>query len=199
MAATRIRSLDGLRAIAIVLVMLHHSPAMKAYFGAPRYGWVGVDLFFVLSGYLITGILVEAKGGPNYYRNFYARRALRIWPLYFAVLIAITVVMPRVVHSEHFNVGLPPWYYFLLLQNLFFTRALLTFLSPTWSLAVEEQFYLIWPFVISLISRTSLVRLCVFGFMASPFIRLGVLAAGGSGASITVSPSATWTDYWWAL
>lgn len=181
MVATRIRSLDGLRAIAIVLVMLHHSPAMKAHFGAPRYGWIGVDLFFVLSGYLITGILVEARGGPNYYRNFYARRALRIWPLYFAVLIAITVVMPRVVHSEHLSVGLAPWYYFLLLQNLFFTRPLLPFLSPTWSLAVEEQFYLIWPFVISLISRTNLVRLCVFGLLASPMLRLGVLMAGGSG------------------
>src|SRR3954468_3679563 len=123
MAATRIRSLDGLRAIAIVLVMLHHSPAMKAYSGAPRYGWIGVDLFFVLSGYLITGILVEARDDSNYYRNFYARRALRIWPLYFAVLVAITAVMPQVVHSEHLNVGLAPWYYFLLLQNLFFTDA----------------------------------------------------------------------------
>ncbi len=181
MVATRIRSLDGLRAIAIVLVMLHHSPAMKAYFGVPRYGWIGVDLFFVLSGYLITGILVEARSGANYYRNFYARRALRIWPLYFAVLIAITAVMPRVVRSEHLSVGLPPWYYFLLLQNLFFSRALLPFLSPTWSLAVEEQFYLIWPFVISLISRTTLVRLCLFGLIASPVIRLWLLSAGVSG------------------
>src|SRR5256885_12607641 len=147
MAATRIRSLDGLRAIAIVLVMLHHSPVMKAYFGGPRYGWVGVDLFFVLSGYLIPGILTDAKGASGYYQNFFARRGLRIWPLYFAVLIATTEVVPRLAHSEHLSAGLPPWHYFLLLQNLLFSSALMPFLSPTWSLAVEEQFYLIWPFV----------------------------------------------------
>src|SRR6266404_4822708 len=85
--------LDGVRGIAILLVMVfhyvtgeHHLPVLKQAFLAARSGWLGVDLFFVLSGFLITGILLKTKGRPRYYRNFYIRRTLRIFPLYYAAL-----------------------------------------------------------------------------------------------------------------
>src|SRR6187549_3131451 len=89
-------ALDGVRGIAILAVMLfhyvngsHHVPGLKQIFDAAHSGWLGVDLFFVLSGFLITGILLKNKGRPRYYRNFYVRRTLRIFPLYYGVLALV--------------------------------------------------------------------------------------------------------------
>src|SRR5215467_12897780 len=82
---------DGIRAVSILAVFVAHSEFMRALPHASflEYGRVGVDLFFVLSGFLITGILLDSKSSPNYFRNFYARRALRIWPLYYLLLALI--------------------------------------------------------------------------------------------------------------
>jgi peptidoglycan/LPS O-acetylase OafA/YrhL len=95
--------LDGVRGIAILLVMLYHFAVMKPASGFDKifyrlkdYGWSGVDLFFVLSGFLITGILINAKGTQNYFRNFYARRALRILPLYYGFVAGLLLLYPRV-------------------------------------------------------------------------------------------------------
>ncbi len=86
---------DGLRAVAILGVLFAHTEYLQSvpHLGFFKYGRAGVDLFFVLSGFLITGILLDTKGSSHYFRNFYARRALRIWPLYFATLFVVFVVI----------------------------------------------------------------------------------------------------------
>jgi peptidoglycan/LPS O-acetylase OafA/YrhL len=96
-----IPALDGLRGLAIVMVMVCHFTIIekgllidRMYGAAGRFGWVGVDLFFVLSGFLITGILIGSKDQPHYFRNFYARRILRIFPLYYAVIAFVFFVLP---------------------------------------------------------------------------------------------------------
>src|SRR5271154_3638227 len=92
----RIKSLDGLRGMAILLVLGFHFCGDSHYFFAPifRIGWMGVDLFFVLSGYLITTILLNTRGQRNYYRNFYVRRFLRIFPLYYGFLAVFLLIDP---------------------------------------------------------------------------------------------------------
>src|SRR4029079_8213235 len=127
-------------------------------------GWSGVDLFFVLSGFLITGILDDAKGSTNYFRVFYARRMLRILPLYYGALV-ILFVMPHLVTAPgapKFFVSIKDqlWYWFYL-QNFVPLRPLFVGLAGHfWSLAVEEQFYLIWPLVILSLSRKQALRVC---------------------------------------
>ena len=145
---------DALRGLAVSIVMLYHLhkdvPALHLH-TLFRHGWVGVDLFFVLSGFLITGILVESKDSPRYLRNFYARRILRIWPLYFALLLVCFLLIPWVkpesARALKEACG-PPFVYFLFLQNLFPTYVGIGPLTITWSLAIEEQFYLFWPLAV---------------------------------------------------
>jgi peptidoglycan/LPS O-acetylase OafA/YrhL len=101
---THIPALDGLRGLAILLVMLHHFTFYggmgrtviidRLFYVIGMAGWCGVDLFFVLSGFLITGILLDAKGGEHFFRNFYMRRSLRIFPLYYGFLVAFFVMLP---------------------------------------------------------------------------------------------------------
>src|SRR6188472_2734668 len=103
-----IPALDGLRGIAIILVMLHHFTYYRPTSGIDAligdvlfFGWTGVDLFFVLSGFLITGILLDTRDGGHYFTTFYARRILRIFPLYYLILLLALVVLPKfpAVHS----------------------------------------------------------------------------------------------------
>jgi len=123
----------------------------------------GVGLFFVLSGYLITGILMDSKGGDGYFRSFYARRMLRIFPLYYAVLVLALVILPQFAHAKAANFGRiagDEWSYWVFLQN--FTIAAAgrfrhAILDVTWTLAIEEQFYLLWPLVVFLFSRRTLL------------------------------------------
>ena len=171
----RLPALDGVRGLAALLVvMLHVTMQIKHPVGIGAFllkkfflvGWTGVDLFFVLSGFLITGILDDAKGSTNYFRVFYARRMLRILPLYYGALVVL-FVMPHLVHAPgapHFFVSIKDqlWYWFYL-QNFHPLPPLFVGLAGHfWSLAVEEQFYLVWPLVILLLSRKSALRLCVF-------------------------------------
>jgi peptidoglycan/LPS O-acetylase OafA/YrhL len=128
-------------------------------------GWVGVDCFFVLSGFLITGLLFDAKNAKRYFTNFYARRILRIFPLYYAVLIFALIILPRIHHPKMANFGRiagDEWCYWAYLSNLSiayrseFRHAIL---DVSWSLAIEEQFYFIWPIAVALLNRRKLMGL----------------------------------------
>ncbi|MDX6462167.1 MAG: hypothetical protein QOH35_5173 [Acidobacteriaceae bacterium] len=154
-----ITQLDGLRGLAVLLVLLAHSAI--AFTRVPSFKWIdhygslGVQLFFVLSGFLITKILLDSKDTPHFFRNFYVRRALRIYPIYYALLGF--VMFSGVVH-EH---GVRWWPYVLYLSNVIYGNTTQPApLGPVWSLAVEEQFYLLWPLIVSVLSRRSLERFC---------------------------------------
>jgi peptidoglycan/LPS O-acetylase OafA/YrhL len=144
-----IPALDGLRGIAILLVISYHY--FEKYTPLVHLGWSGVDLFFVLSGYLITKRLIETSGLPNRYALFYRNRALRIMPLYYLVLVAFytgiyVLVSPQNIHRFDFYLQHKASYLFFLQNWLFVhSRPVEGHLIHLWSLGVEEQFYLVWP------------------------------------------------------
>jgi peptidoglycan/LPS O-acetylase OafA/YrhL len=147
-----IPELEGLRGVAILAVVLYHCHLRLVgtwVYGPVLWGWAGVNLFFALSGFLITSILLEARERPHYFRNFYARRALRIWPVYFLLLIVCYSVPDwflgdTLAHQAKWPILLA---YALFVQNLRHTPLPGT-LGPTWSLAIEEQYYLVWAPVV---------------------------------------------------
>src|SRR5262249_43223645 len=146
-----------------------------------NYGWMGVDLFFVLSGFLITRILLDTKPSEHYFRNFYARRGLRIWPLYYAVLLFMFVVVPLLRpqdSAELFQRSFPWWSYPFFLQNFLVNAPALAVgpLGVSWSLAVEEVFYLVWPFFVRYLPVERLLILAWVVLLGSPPLRLGFLA-----------------------
>jgi peptidoglycan/LPS O-acetylase OafA/YrhL len=156
----RISQLDGVRAIAILAVFIHHALHVKLL-------WAGVDLFFVLSGFLITNVLLEAKyhslGG--YFAHFYSRRARRILPAYLVTLVVVS-----------FFVGwswLHYWYFYLLLTNFLMTLHIPhpPYFETFWSLAVEEQFYLVWPFAVYFFPERRLRYLAIALILAAPLLR----------------------------
>ncbi len=173
-------ALDGIRGIAILLVLFTHcnwvfrqTKVTKWFLPAMTFGWCGVDLFFVLSGYLITGILLRTKMATNRTASFYARRFLRIFPIYYLCLSAVLLAAPHWAWMK----SLLPYYrigdriaYFAYLQNwLSFRHSLQTppnILGHFWSLAVEEQFYLVWPILVWKVPEKYLLRLCVWGIVA---------------------------------
>jgi peptidoglycan/LPS O-acetylase OafA/YrhL len=165
--------LDGIRGIAIALVLVHHfvfyaglarTATLDHYLGVlGDAAWIGVDVFFVLSGFLITGILHDTKEGPRFFRTFYLRRTLRIFPLYYGVLAATFLVAPAVLGRPLFGEasGNALWYWSYL-SNV--DVALHGWQQPLelghfWSLAVEEQFYLLWPLAVFTFGRRSLLRI----------------------------------------
>lgn len=155
-----IPALDGIRGLAILLVLFHHlmwsndktGNGILNFFAALRgAAWTGVDLFFVLSGFLITGILFDSLGSIGYFKKFYLRRFLRIFPLYYGVLF----VLLALTHPLHLVWHGMQYVLFLYLQNTglwipfeHYVPAPFINLNHFWSLAVEEQFYLIWPFLV---------------------------------------------------
>jgi peptidoglycan/LPS O-acetylase OafA/YrhL len=171
-SSRHIKSLDGLRGLAFLLIFFHHyvltAHATQRWVRAIAYlsdgGWVGVDLFFVLSGFLITGILLDTREGPRYFTNFYARRTLRIFPLYYTVLAVLFVLTPWLHLQWHLG-HLAYLFYagnlaYVLNPDLSVVRPAVSFLH-LWSLAVEEQFYLLWPLVVMVAARRHrLVQVC---------------------------------------
>ena len=155
--------LDGLRGIAILLVMIHRMyPRPDG--GTPwpvEAGWIGVDLFFVISGFLIAGILLDTRRDPDYFRNFYARRVLRIFPLFYLLVGGMLLAFPLAHHREFLQASGSPLWYLLQLGNV--PESLLGrdppyWLAPVWSLAIEEQFYLTFPLVVRLTDPAKLGR-----------------------------------------
>jgi peptidoglycan/LPS O-acetylase OafA/YrhL len=186
--AAHLPALDGIRGLAILAVMLYHmtvltsrTPFDRAYLALLEWGGYGVDLFFVLSGFLITGILHDSKPLPSstlhppsspprpsrYFLNFYARRTLRIFPLYYAVVFFSLVLLPHIPNPKAARFGSIAgdelWYWTYLSNYLIAIRQAWRhgILDVSWSLAIEEQFYLLWPAVVYLCSRRTLTRVCV--------------------------------------
>lgn len=183
----RIPVLDGLRGTAIFLVLVRHSiagtpttsPIWAAVLSPLRLSWSGVDLFFVLSGFLIGGILLDAKHSKNYFETFYIRRAFRILPIYGVVLI--------LYFSRHLPIrwlpellgqtsALPiPWFSFFTFTQNFWMAAFGWYgplaIAPTWSLAVEEQFYLTIPFLVRKLRQKVLYLALFCAIIGAPLLR----------------------------
>jgi len=199
---TRVASLDGVRGLAIVVVLIHHAVqygAVQQPVGwqlsierIAKEGWIGVDLFFVLSGYLITGILLRTREKTHYFRDFYARRTLRIFPLYYACVFVMCVALPllrdrdylRELHDHQL------WYWFYI-PNF---RIALNGNWPgspfdhVWSLAIEEQFYLVWPLVVWVLGARRLITGTIALALGSVAIRHWMWMHTFSGAQIRVLP-----------
>ncbi|MEM8865655.1 MAG: acyltransferase, partial [Planctomycetota bacterium] len=204
-----IPALDGVRGLGVLMVVIYHSShvpsgdlLLQAFALVRSMLWIGVDLFFVLSGFLITRILISTHDSPQYFRSFYVRRTVRIFPLYYGVLFALFVGLPAMAWivggpiaeltasgayrqlAEH-QVWL--WTY---LQNFFQARgptgqpgAGLPGLGHFWSLAIEEQFYLVWPAMIWLVARGEnltrrIAMLCCVIVTATLAIRSGLVISG---------------------
>ena len=178
-------ALDGIRGVAVSLILFHHLVYYSGidrtvwfdwqFFRLADSCWLGVDLFFVLSGFLITGILYEARSSPHYFRNFYGRRVLRIFPLYYGFLLLSLLVIPPWLTAESTQgfFQAQGWYW-LYLSN--FHIAIFGWLEAPighfWSLAIEEQFYLIWPFLVFVLNREKLLRVSVFCMILALVLRI---------------------------
>ena len=187
-----IPALEGVRGVAI-LAVLAHQLCIDGYTGSRavarvllpfQAGWSGVQLFFVLSGFLITGILLDTRRADNYWSSFYARRALRIFPVYYLLLLCTFVIAPHVLVlseatlAEYRHQG---WYWaYLVNVSPLAGGGAVTSLGHSWSLSVEEQFYLLWPLAVRFLEERALVRVCL-GLVAAAFLlRCGLLLAGAS-------------------
>ena len=176
-----IPALDGVRGAAILLVILFHCLEGSIYPISilSKIGWVGVDLFFVLSGFLITGILIDTKGKKNFILTFFFKRILRIFPLYYlSLLIFFTVILiPNVTSTNYYlNIGhFDNIFYFLTYtQNILFSFkgwGVTDILNHFWSLAIEEQFYLFWPLVVMFFSNKRIILISFLLIFTSLIIR----------------------------
>lgn len=194
--------LDGLRGIAILMVMLFHfagefqrmTGTQPGWLRALRAGWVGVDLFFVLSGFLITGILLNAKTSSGYFRNFYARRILRIFPLYFGFLLIlfgpIYWWIPDRIYKLHDAYANQGWWW-LYGSNILASR-LGEWTCPAvdhfWSLAVEEHFYLVWPLVVYFVGKRDFIFTCGFCIAFAALFRVYEIIQHQPLAGYTLTP-----------
>jgi peptidoglycan/LPS O-acetylase OafA/YrhL len=200
----RIPALDGLRGLAILMVFAGHVALFGSTPGEASNPIVhlfavnnglGVDLFFVLSGFLITGILYDSKGHDSFFKTFYIRRTLRIFPLYYATLAIVTVghfALPGVFALANISNA-------ALVANATYTTNFLLafrgwgsepgFLAHFWSLAVEEQFYLLWPVVVFSLSRKALLKIAAIGIVTAPLIRIVLLRTVSYEAAYTLLPA----------
>jgi peptidoglycan/LPS O-acetylase OafA/YrhL len=178
--------LDAVRGLAIVLVLADafhldvEAPSRtgRALLAVMALGWFGVQLFFVLSGFLITGILLDGRHGERSLRSFYARRVLRIFPLYYVTLTVTLIIIPLAT-GWHFPGSEHQLWLWIYLSNWTIPFGLRVFAyAHFWSLAVEEQFYLCWPLIVRWTSRRGLALVCLLMIAAAPLGRLLVRALG---------------------
>jgi peptidoglycan/LPS O-acetylase OafA/YrhL len=166
----RVIELDGIRGIAALVVVCYH----LAHGLAPQ-GWMAVDCFFVLSGYLITSILLANRDDPHYFFNFYARRSLRIWPIYYLTLLLVMVAYRFMPTNYPINAGIIVQYftYTQHVQWIWFDpeyHAIRAY-DHTWTLAIEEQFYMLWPLLVRTAMRRGLASICITIAAGSVFLR----------------------------
>jgi peptidoglycan/LPS O-acetylase OafA/YrhL len=179
-------ALDGLRGLAILLVFFYHyagglqhtahSTSMHVFGAIFGFGWSGVDLFFVLSGFLITGILFDTQDDPAYYKKFYVRRSLRIFPIYY-IFLAVYGLLAFLRFDGHFHLGHVAFLFYLGYPATLLWPALES-VSPSvhfthlWSLCAEEQFYVVWPWVISRLRTPFLIiGACLAAISVAPALR----------------------------
>jgi peptidoglycan/LPS O-acetylase OafA/YrhL len=179
-------ALDGLRGLAILLVFFYHyagglqhtahSKSMHLFGALFGFGWSGVDLFFVLSGFLITGILFDTQDDPAYYKKFYVRRSLRIFPIYY-IFLAVYGLLAFLRLDGHFHLGHGAFLFYLGYPAILIWPALES-VSPSvhfthlWSLCAEEQFYLVWPWVVSKLKTPFLlIAACLAAISVAPALR----------------------------
>lgn len=185
----RIPELDGLRGIAILLVVSFHylnnqlinneSNLARIIAKITSFGWTGVDLFFVLSGFLIGSILIRTRDSENYFKTFFMRRLLRIVPNYYLLLfIYLFINAIGYFDTNDFLTGnkvIPFWSYFAMLHNLFMSKLQNLgndAISVTWSIGIEEQFYLLFPFLLFFLRKKWIPALLVLIILAAPVFRL---------------------------
>lgn len=178
---SRMPELDTLRGIAILGVLFLHGFYWRysdlrfaglpgLFFRATAWGWVGVNLFFVLSGFLITGILLDTKNDEHYYRRFYARRALRILPAYYGLLAVLAIL--RQASLSYLGISL------VYLANLTSLFGISNDYGPLWSLAVEEHYYVFWPMVVRRLNMMIVGAVALFICAAVPFLRMAAFHLG---------------------
>jgi peptidoglycan/LPS O-acetylase OafA/YrhL len=186
--SNRIPELDGLRGLAILLVLACHYVADPPH--GTSHGWMqrfstilgqgatGVDLFFILSGFLIGGILLKSRSSPAYYKTFYLRRIYRIIPIYYGWLLifgclALIAGSLGGAAGQEFRTAIPYWVYFVFIQNylLATTAVQAAWLGPLWSLAVEEQFYLVSPILIRNLPKPRLTRFLIAAVLFALILR----------------------------
>ena len=169
-----IKALDGVRGLAVLMVLSSHFLILKEWEGSTFWnvlsgGWLGVDLFFVLSGYLITNILLNAKGKPQFFSKFYKRRILRIFPLYYGIVIFATIfgILYENTLSKLFTYDSIINFYTYTsniaqaLSNAWVYPLYSFELNHLWSLSIEEQFYMIWPILVYKLSNKQLKYLLI--------------------------------------
>ncbi|HXB57372.1 MAG TPA: acyltransferase [Vicinamibacteria bacterium] len=200
--AGHLPALDGVRGLAILLVLLYHFVAQTtatnrfeaAVNWALGYGFLGVDLFFVLSGFLITGILYDSRAEPGYFRTFYMRRVLRIFPLYYGVLAVVffgVSLIPALRGSEIAGLREHQAWAWLYGINVYLSIQggwVLSYIEHFWSLAVEEHFYFVWPLVVWLLgARPRVLMRTALGLAAVSFAaRVAASLSGASTVATTV-------------
>jgi len=187
-------ALDGVRGLAILMVLVFHFVAQatatnRAEAGLKwllSYGLLGVDLFFVLSGFLITGILYDARAERSYFKSFYMRRVLRIFPLYYGVLAVVFFVLPRVPALQGSEIAALrehqawAWLYGVNVYLSWHGGWVLSYIEHFWSLAVEEHFYFVWPFVVWLLARRPRALMATaLGLAAASFLARAVASLAG--------------------
>jgi len=206
---THIGALDGIRGMAALLVVTYHFGlnARDIGLGGPAVlmtgaGWAGVDLFFVLSGFLITGILYDTKGSRHYFARFYIRRALRIFPLYYgAILVATTLaaLLPDILRWT----GTHSWWLFVFNTNFIYAQkggATTGVMTHYWTLAIEEQFYLVWPFVVWLCNRRQLIAIAGMIAITALVLRMAMtVQAVHAEAIFSLTPTRMDAMAWGAL
>src|SRR5512142_1677259 len=199
-AGGNLPALDGLRGLAIAGVLACHFlnawPILTAVdrraIDVLGLGWAGVDLFFVLSGFLITGILVDQVGTPGWWTSFLLRRALRIFPLYYLALALFGLLGPALGLIDPWTFGRWGFWYWTYLGNwAYAARQVIPPLSHFWSLGVEEQFYLLWPLVVLATARGKrLVFLTAGLVLIAPVLRAWIVFGSGwpVGSAFRVTP-----------
>lgn len=191
MGSTYIKPLDSLRAFAALSVVIFHynyfffksmpqTGLVHFYYSVLDFGWLGVDLFFVLSGFLITRLLLQQKNSEKYFKNFYIRRALRIFPLYYGVLVlyfVLPLLLGRGSPASH-EVSANQIWLWTYLSNFPHPLPELGDLGHFWSLAVEEHFYLFWPLIVYTSSPRRIQTICISTIAAVFALRFGMHGFG---------------------